>query len=529
MRIVCLWILAVVFAISCNFGWSESSSGVEEVVKLAKAGVGEEVLLGVIRKSNLNFDITTDEIVMLNDIGVSEAVLSAIIARGKVIRGTEVLDSAGAPGSQIREPEQDPGQENAEHQQAPLVSAPPPVAPQGKVSVEYFYDTLSPYGNWVKVEEFGYCWQPSAVVLDINWRPYRDRGRWIWTDAGWFWQSGYSWGWAPFHYGRWHYHGRHRWIWTPDTVWAPAWVHWRSNDAYVGWAPLPPRAKFGLDVGFSWQGKNVGVDFNFGLGTRDFVFVASGGFLRHDLVKTCVPPTRVTNVYKETTIIKNTYITKHKTVINRGVDVQRIQRASKQELRPVRLMTMKTAGGRPVTGSRPVKGQLSVFRPQVDNSKPKTTPLKLAERRRQALEDRQERRQDRREERQAPAVPRATQPERTQTATKRQPAPSAQAAPQAPQPAPGGKKESIPNPKAQPKTVERQPQGQQPQPRQQVRQERIQEQQTEKTKRIEGRQERIQEQKAENTKRIEERKERLQEQQAENAKRFEERKKKNQK
>ena len=26
----------------------------------------------------------------------------------------------------------------------------------------------------------------------------------------------------------------------PGTVWGPGWVAWRTGDAYVGWAPLPP-------------------------------------------------------------------------------------------------------------------------------------------------------------------------------------------------------------------------------------------------------------------------------------------------
>jgi len=32
------------------------------------------------------------------------------------------------------------------------------------------------------------------------------------------------------------------WLWVPGRVWAPAWVDWRQNDTYLGWAPLPPSA-----------------------------------------------------------------------------------------------------------------------------------------------------------------------------------------------------------------------------------------------------------------------------------------------
>jgi len=26
----------------------------------------------------------------------------------------------------------------------------------------------------------------------------------------------------------------------PDDVWGPAWVEWRYDDEYIGWAPLRP-------------------------------------------------------------------------------------------------------------------------------------------------------------------------------------------------------------------------------------------------------------------------------------------------
>ena len=106
--------------------------------------------------------------------------------------------------------------------------------------MNYFYDTLAPYGTWVQVDGYGRCWQPLVVVSEPGWQPYCDRGHWVYTDAGWYWMSDYSWGWAPFHYGRWFHHERFGWVWTPDTVWGPSWVTWRYSDDYCGWAPLPP-------------------------------------------------------------------------------------------------------------------------------------------------------------------------------------------------------------------------------------------------------------------------------------------------
>jgi hypothetical protein len=71
------------------------------------------------------------------------------------------------------------------------------------------------------------------------------------TEFGWTWVSDYSWGWAPFHYGRWIVIVGHGWCWVPGTIWGPAWVAWRAGDGFVGWAPLPPR---GVSVAVTYGG-----------------------------------------------------------------------------------------------------------------------------------------------------------------------------------------------------------------------------------------------------------------------------------
>jgi len=100
-----------------------------------------------------------------------------------------------------------------------------------------FYDPLTPYGTWVNFSTYGRCWRPTQI--DTGWRPYSN-GEWVWTDAGWYWQSDEPWSWACYHYGSWYYDTNYGWIWIPGTEWAPAWVTWRYSDAYVGWAPCGP-------------------------------------------------------------------------------------------------------------------------------------------------------------------------------------------------------------------------------------------------------------------------------------------------
>ena len=107
-----------------------------------------------------------------------------------------------------------------------------------------FYDELSPYGRWERVSRYGDCWVPLDVP--VGWRPYTV-GYWVDTDYGWMWISQDPWGGIPYHYGRWAYDSDRGWLWVPDDdeIWAPAWVSWRYDDQYIGWAPLPPDAGWG--------------------------------------------------------------------------------------------------------------------------------------------------------------------------------------------------------------------------------------------------------------------------------------------
>jgi hypothetical protein len=131
-------------------------------------------------------------------------------------------------------------------------AAGPPRAVRAPAHVEVdvvFYDALTPHGDWLWVAAWGWVWSPRDV--GPGWRPYT-HGNWAFTHDGWVWVSHWDWGWAPFHYGRWVYEPRLGWVWLPGTVWSPAWVAWRIGDGWIGWAPLPPQARwrpgFGLDL-----------------------------------------------------------------------------------------------------------------------------------------------------------------------------------------------------------------------------------------------------------------------------------------
>jgi len=120
--------------------------------------------------------------------------------------------------------------------------------PRGDRKFAMFYGSLAGQGEWIEMS-IGTAWRPHNT--GHQWRPYM-RGRWIWTDYGWYWNSYEPFGWATYHYGRWIYDDYYGWIWVPDDVWGPAWVEWRYDDDYVGWAPLPPHARFSISVGITF-------------------------------------------------------------------------------------------------------------------------------------------------------------------------------------------------------------------------------------------------------------------------------------
>jgi hypothetical protein len=127
----------------------------------------------------------------------------------------------------------------------PSFATPAQAQVQASVSIGFgtFYDSLSPYGDWVRIEG-RHVWVPGDVRAD--WRPYTV-GRWAYTRPhGWTWVSDEPYGWAVYHYGRWGFHHRIGWYWVPDTQWAPAWVSWRASGDYAVWAPMPPQGLVGI-------------------------------------------------------------------------------------------------------------------------------------------------------------------------------------------------------------------------------------------------------------------------------------------
>ncbi len=214
-----------------------------------------------------------------------------------------------------------------------------------KYLISHFTTSLSPYGNWINYPGYGYVWMPNAGP---DFQPYATNGNWIYTNAGWTWASNYSWGWAPFHYGRWFYENGYGWMWVPGNEWAPAWVSWRGGGDYYGWAPLGPH----VSVDMALNNYNPPANYwNFVprryMGNPNWHnYYVNGG--------------------RNVTIINNTTIINNYSGTNRdryayapGPDPNEVRRVSGNNFRQVQIHEMNTPGER-VSGS-----QYNIYQPVV--------------------------------------------------------------------------------------------------------------------------------------------------------------------
>jgi hypothetical protein len=218
-----------------------------------------------------------------------------------------------------------------ERSESEPVTRPRPVSGAGPTSgYSTFYTKLDPYGAWFETIDYGYVWQPREAERSRSWRPYRS-GRWVYTDAGCTWISEEPFGWATYHYGRWTRLRGIGWVWVPGNQWAPAWVSWRKGNDYVGWAPLPPEARFDQHTGIhNWS------DNYYDIGPDQYCFVATREFGAQRAESTILPPERNVTIVNQTTNVTNiTY--NNTTVVNEGPNYDEVRTQSREPMQRFRL------------------------------------------------------------------------------------------------------------------------------------------------------------------------------------------------
>jgi hypothetical protein len=318
---------------------SNLSPDLQEVVKLSQAKMPDDVIKNYITSTGKSYRLSADDIIYLNSQGVSPGVISALqTASSANPNPPPVASLPTTPPPVPLQPSSAPpvaGNAPSAPDGGPMPAAdtaPPPVTQE--VNFDYFRNQLAPYGTWVQVAPYGWCWRPDAAIsANPDWRPYYDMGQWVYTENGWFWQSDYTWGDIPFHYGNWISDPNFGWLWVPGYTWGPAWVFWRQadTDGCIGWAPLPPGAIF-VDGGWMFHGVRVGVDFDFGLGADFFVFVGYDHFhdgffrMRGREYAFHVPRDRVRAFYGRTVLRNEFRRDEHGRLVNDGIGRDRVER-----------------------------------------------------------------------------------------------------------------------------------------------------------------------------------------------------------
>ena len=190
------------------------SKAAQEVVRLAQSGVSDSVILLFVEKSADKFNLDADDIVYMNDIGVSSEVVAAMLShdgvspemQGALTNKSDVALAPTAPPTNALPAQPGPVQYQVSSnyiantsqpaviydanaaavapqpvtvvQQTPTVVVQQPVVVEDPtVSYSYFYSSLSPYGSWAYISDYGWCWQPTIAVSYAGWRPYAHGGR----------------------------------------------------------------------------------------------------------------------------------------------------------------------------------------------------------------------------------------------------------------------------------------------------------------------------------------------------------------
>lgn len=219
----------------------------------------------------------------------------------------------------------------------------------------YFYTTLSPYGTWIEFGDGVYGWRP--VHMRTGWAPYAN-GRWLWTSDGWYWDSYEPFGYIVYHYGRWYYDNYYGWVWIPDYQWAPAWVEWRYDNAYIGWAPLPPYAVFSISIGIHFT-------YTYYTPYAHWHFVKYRYFCDPYVIKYYAAPKYKYRIYSGTRY-RNDYGYRNGRVINRGIDVNLVRKRGNLDIRERKIRTVSDI--RDINGrNRITNSEIRTFIPDRNN------------------------------------------------------------------------------------------------------------------------------------------------------------------
>lgn len=217
------------------------------------------------------------------------------------------------------------------------------------LSLQVFYDELSPYGTWIDNPDYGYVWLPD---MGPGFEPYSSNGTWMYADVGWTWVSNYSWGWAPFHYGRWFIDQVYGPMWVPDTEWGPGWVSWRQSADHYGWASLAPGDQI-----------NTVYSSDFGIAGDQWTFVKCSDLGKTYLDNYYISRFSNQDIIRKTTVIQNSQTDGISNVkYNTGPERSELEKVYGKTISPITIVDKNKPG------QNLHNNQLEIYRPHFQES-----------------------------------------------------------------------------------------------------------------------------------------------------------------
>jgi hypothetical protein len=285
-----------------------------------------------------------------------------------------------------------------------------------KVNYDYFYKELSPHGEWVEInaKDLGleikhgttqkegntfydfaldvfavrnayaqteeqlfniFVWRPANEFVSTmvnespekQYTPYNN-GQWVNTDQGWYFKANTPQEDLTSHYGRWNEDPNLGWVWLPGKVWSPAWVDWRETENEIAWAPLPPGSYI----------VNDGVKIQSSINDNRYTIVEKKHFIEPSVYKYRYQYVENKNkiMIKEMTK-KDGIIIKNKTIINKGPDVEVIEKKTNRKIDQVKIKKVGKKDDAVTEGNT-----MGVFTPELKEEKvtkkePVSKPEKL--------------------------------------------------------------------------------------------------------------------------------------------------------
>jgi hypothetical protein len=154
---------------------------------------------------------------------------------------------------------------------------------------------------------------------------------------------------------------------VPGYTWAPAWVAWRHGPGWVGWAPLPPRV--------GWRGR-AGLDrfSDSAINPSSYSFVDERRMTERHLDRYIEREARNAALLKSTRNATN-YADVDNRIVNRGIDVERIEKESGRKISRQRIVD---ADRREASGE---SGEtIRMYRPKVEQGNVPPGPPEVKDR-----------------------------------------------------------------------------------------------------------------------------------------------------